>query len=271
MTTMTRGPLPARVYWTRRLLLVAVVVGLVLTGVGVVKVAGGDQAPPDQARLAGSTDDVPDDTAAEEPDDEPTARVKNGRGEGDGPGKKQRKKDRGPVLASPEGPCVDRDIAVTPTARKTVAGGPVTFTLQLRSILSAACTWEVSPDSLTVKIRSGDDDIWFSSDCRRSIPTRDVVLRNNSTTEVEVTWSARRSDDGCTRYTDWAMPGWYFVEAAALAGEPSNLHFQLTRPEPDVVTETVPPKNGGKNRDGKNRDGKDRNGKNRDGDDRDRG
>ncbi len=171
MTSMTRGPLPARVYWTRRLLLLAVVVGLVLTGVGVVKVAGGDPSPPDQAQLAGSSADVRDDPVVEEPDDEPTGRVKNGRGEGDGPGRSKRKKDRGPVLASPEGPCVDRDIAVTPTARTTVAGGPVTFTLQLRSILSAACTWEVSPDSLTVKIRSGDDDIWFSTDCRRSIPS----------------------------------------------------------------------------------------------------
>ena len=265
MTTMTRGPLPARVYWVRRLLLLSVVVGLVFTGVGVAKLAAGDPSPPAQARLAGST--TPD-TSVEEPEDEPTAGVKNGRGEGDGPGRRQRK-DRGPVLASPEGPCVDRDIAVTPTARRTVAGGPVTFTLQLRTILSAACTWEVSPDSLTVKIRSGDDDIWFSSQCRRSIPTRDLVLRNNATTEVEVTWSARRSDDGCTRYTDWAMPGWYYVEAAALAGEPSNLHFQLTRPEPDVVTETVPPENDGKNRDGKNRDGKNRDGENRDGENRD--
>lgn len=264
MTTMTRGPLPARVYWARRLLLVSVVVGLVLTGVGVVRLAGGDPSTPDQARLAGSTTDAPDETDAEEPD-ERTGGIKNGRGEGDGPGKKQRQ-DKGPVLASPEGPCVDRDIAVTPTARRTVAGGPVTFTLQLRTILSPACTWEVSPDTLTVKVRSGDDDVWFSTDCRRSIPTRQVVLRNNDTTEVEVTWSARRSDDGCTRYTDWAMPGWYFIEAAALAGEPSDLHFQLTRPEPDVVTETVPPKNDGKNRDGKNRDGQ-----NRDRDGRDQG
>ena len=62
------------------------------------------------------------------------------------------------------------------------------------------------------------------------------------------------------------MPGWYFIEAAALAGEPSDLHFQLTRPEPEVVTETVPPKNDDKKRDDKNRDGE-----NRDGDGRDQG
>ena len=82
---MTRGPLPARVYWTRRLLLVSVVVGLVLTGVGVVKLAGGDPGTPEQARLAGSTTDPSDEGAAGEPDDEPTGRVKNGRGEGTAP------------------------------------------------------------------------------------------------------------------------------------------------------------------------------------------
>ena len=268
MTTLTRGPLPSRVYWARRLLLLSVVVGLVLTGVGVVKLAGGDPREPEQARLAGSATETSAAEAEPEPDPEPTQGVKGTKGTGTGKGKPggKSRQDQGPVLASPEGPCVDRDIAVTPTAKRTVAGGPVTFTLQLRTILSPACTWEVSPHTLTVKIRSGQDDIWFSSQCPRSVPSEDVVLRNNVTTEVEVTWSARRSDDGCTRYSDWAMPGWYYVEAAALAGEPSDLHFQLARPEPEVVTETVPPKNGNKNRGEKNRDGQ-----NRDGNDRDRG
>lgn len=267
MTTLTRGPLPPRVYWARRLVLVSVVVGLLLTGIGVVKLAGGDPDEPARARLAGSgtgTAAVDTEPEAEPP---PTTGVKGAKGTGKNKKKHKGKqvKDQGPVLASPEGPCVDRDIAVTPTAKKTVAGGPVTFTLQLRTIRSPACTWVVSPKTLTVKIRSGKDDIWFSSQCPRAVSYENVVLRNNDTTEVDVTWSARRSDEGCTRYTDWAMPGWYYVEAAALAGEPSDLHFQLTRPEPEVVTETVPPTNGGKNRDGKNRDGKNRDGKNRDG------
>ena len=59
------------------------------------------------------------------------------------------------------------------------------------------------------------------------------------------------------------MPGWYYIEAAALAGEPSDLQFQLTAPEPEVVTETVTPKTEAgtgrrtgtaKNRDGDGRD-----------------
>jgi len=268
MTTLTRGPLPPRVYWARRLLLFSVVVGLVLTGIGAVRIAGGDPSEPEQARLAGSATGNEAAQTDPETDPEPTQGVKGTKGTDadEKPGAKRadqnqgtkQKKDKGPVLASPEGPCVDRDIAVTPTAKETVAGGPVTFTLQLRTILSPACTWVVSPKALTVKIRSGKDDIWFSNQCPRAIPSENVVLRNNATTKVEVTWSARRSDDGCTRYADWAMPGWYYVEAAALAGEPSDLHFELTRPEPEVVTKTVPPKSGAKKQDKNDRDTKNR-------------
>ena len=42
--------------------------------------------------------------------------------------------------------------------------------------------------------------------------------------------------------TTWALPGWYHVAVAALAGEPSDVQFELEKPEPKVVTETVPPK-----------------------------
>jgi hypothetical protein len=130
---------------------------------------------------------------------------------------------------------------VTPTAEETVGGSPVVFTLELRTVQSAACTWEVSPTSLSVKVTSGDDAIWYSSQCPGSIRKQDVVLRNNVTTEVDVTWSAKRSDDECSDDTEWAMPGWYHVEAAALAGEPSDLQFELTAPKRPVETETVAP------------------------------
>lgn len=253
MSTLTRGRLPARVYWTRRIVVLAVLTGLFLGVAQLVRLASGggsgepDRAAPMAAEPSSTTAPTTDPATTE---DEPAAPGKKKR--------KQREKDEGPVLAAPEGPCVDSDIAVTPTTRRTVAGGPVTFVLELRTITSPACTWEVSPQSVTVKITSGKDDIWSSRQCPRAIPTEDVVVRDNVSTEVEVTWSARRSDEGCTRLTDWAMPGWYHVNAAALAGEPSDLQFELTAPEPEVVTETVKPDpdKGRKNRKDRDRDGK---------------
>jgi hypothetical protein len=155
-----------------------------------------------------------------------------------------------PVLATPSGPCLDEDIAVTPEVEKAEAGSRVRIVVGLRTINAEACTWRVSPESLTIKITSGDDDIWSSRECPKAVPTADVVVRRAVTKNVSIYWSARRSDDECSRQTTWALPGWYHVAVAAFAGEPSDLQFELTRPEPKVVTQTVPPqggKNGGKN------------------------
>lgn len=260
MTAMTRGPLPARIYWTRRLVACAVVIGLVVAAAQLVSLAGGGSAsPPDRAApAAADISEAPEATSSAPTPKSATATKQKKKN-------KKKNRDRSPVLAAPEGECSDRDIAVTPTVDDAVGGGPVVFAVELRTIVSPACTWEVSPRSLTVKVTSGKDDIWFSTQCRRAIPTQDVVIRNNVGTTVEVTWSARRSDAGCTRFTEWALPGWYYVEAAALAGEPSDLQFQLTAPDPEVVTETVKPdpkqgKKGKRDRDEK----KQRDGRNRD-------
>jgi hypothetical protein len=151
-----------------------------------------------------------------------------------------------PTLAAPTGPCADEDIAATPEVKKAVAGSPVKIVVGLRTIESEACTWRVSPATLTLKITSGRDDIWSSRECPHAVPKRDVVVRRDVTRNVWVLWSSRRSDDECSRQTSWALPGWYHVAVAALAGEPSDLQFELVRPHAQVVTETAHPENGGK-------------------------
>jgi len=145
-------------------------------------------------------------------------------------------------LPEPDGTCEDEDVAVTPSAKNPVAGRDVRIVLELRTVVSEACTWEVSPETLTLKITSGDDEIWTTRHCPRAVDEEEVTLRRDHTTEVEVTWDARRSDEECSRLTSWALPGWYHVAAAALAGEPSDVQFELERPERDEVTRTVKPK-----------------------------
>ena len=119
---------------------------------------------------------------------------------------------------------------MTPTVDNPVAGRDVRIVLELRTIVSEACTWEVSPETMTLKITSGDDEIWTSRHCPRAVRREEVTLRRDHTTRVEVTWDdARRSDEECSKLTKWALPGWYHVAAAALAGEPSDLQFELER------------------------------------------
>ena len=225
MTALTRGPLPARVYWRRRLLLALLVLWLVVVAVRLLG-PGSDTSPEARPQAAQVAAEPTPDAAEPSVDASDTPSETRERQ----PASREEKRDRGPVLAEPEGVCSDRDVAVTPTVRKPVAGSPVTFTLELRTISTPACTWQVAPSTLTMKITSGDDDIWTSQECPRAVPSEDVVVRNNVGTEIDVTWSGRRSDDDCSRLTEWALPGWYYVDAAALAGEPSDLHFELETP-----------------------------------------
>jgi hypothetical protein len=226
MTSLTRGPLPAKVYWRRRLLLVALGLALVLL---VTNLFGGDDDDKNSgggvaAQLSGDSTDAPSDDPSTQP-------------------KKNKKKNRAPeepVLAQPDGPCADSDILITPSVEAAVAGRPVTVTLELRTATAEACTWRVSANHVALKITSGSDEIWTSRQCPRAVPVQDVVVRRDVTTFVDVPWKARRSDEGCPVQTDWARIGTYYVAAAALGGEPAEARFELEAPSPEVI---APPAN----------------------------
>ena len=229
MTSLTRGPLPARVYWVRRILVLGTALLLVLA-IGRVLTGGSDasSAPGKAAQLA--ADPTPTATSAT-PTATPTRIQQPGKG----------KTSHAPVLAQPDGPCSGDDIAVEPDVRKPVAGQDVDIVLRLRTLTADACTWRVSHDSLTLKITSGKDDVWSSRECPRAIPRSTVVVRKAVSTSVEVTWNSRRSDDTCSRLTEWAMPGYYHVVAAALAGEPTDAQFRLDAPTGQQITRSPSP------------------------------
>jgi hypothetical protein len=233
--TRPRGPLPRRVYWVRRLMVLGTAV-LLVVALGRILTSGSDASDPaasDRARRA-----------AAEPSSGPTAEETT---------KKRKTKKRGgqgrasetapptPVLAQPTGPCANEEILANPVVTEAIGGSDVMIAVELRTQVTAACTWTVSPESLTLKITSGDDDIWSSRECPRAVPTRHLVVRQAVATKVGVRWNAKRSDDVCSTATDWARPGWYHVVAAALAGEPTDVQFELLRPERPVVTRTVSP------------------------------
>ena len=100
---------------------------------------------------------------------------------------------------------------------------------------------------MTVTITSGSDFIWSTRECPAAIPVQDVVIRQAVDAPVVVTWKdGRRSDETCSGRTDWARPGFYHVEAAALGGEGTDVQFELVAPTPAVVTQTAEPQQGGK-------------------------
>ena len=238
MTGTTRRRLPARVYWTRRLMVLGIATLLV---VGIARLLGGSSdgssgadraAPAAQTSPRSQTSTLPS---------EPTS------GSTTSSSQHHAKNTATPTpLAMPSGPCAADDVAVTPSVPHPVAGSDISLLLELSTITSPACDWKLSGSTLALRITSGSDLIWTTVQCGRSIPAQDLVLRNTQVTSVRVTWNAKRSEPGCPKMTAWALPGTYHLHVAALGGEPQESTFLLTTPAPPEVTRTAKPQTGTK-------------------------
>jgi hypothetical protein len=245
MSTVTRprGPLPPRVYWTRRLLVAALALALVF---GISHLLGGSPGKSDNPSARPAAASAGSATAGDHrtpgPTTNPTTGSTNASTTANGDGPKSKKDKAGKVkvpLAVPTGPCADSDVVVVPSVDgDAFAGHDVTITLNLRTVESPACTWQVSPESVVVKLSSGSDRIWSTQDCPAAVTEQSVVVRKDHVTKAEVTWSGQRSDDECTRTTDWAQPGFYHAEAAALGSEPEDRQFELMEPVAPTITAT---------------------------------
>jgi len=216
------------VYWRRRLVLIVALVVVVTVVLQLFGGGDGESAEPKASAALSAAETTPQAAAsASGPTAGPTSE----------PSRPTRPKKRTrpvrpiePVLAEPSGPCVDSDVAVTPEVGPAVAGRDTDVVLSLRTLTAEACTWTVSPRTLSVKITSGNDDIWFSQHCPAAIPAQEVTVRRAVSTPITLEWNARRSDEDCSARAGWAMPGFYHVTAAALGGEPDDVQFELAAP-----------------------------------------
>lgn len=231
-----RGALPARVYWVRRALVLGVVCLLVF-GIGRL-LGGGSEGPVEPAAQPAAA--VGSSSAS--PSAVSTADAQSGLAGTTAKPAGKPTKVRVP-LATPTGPCQDADVRVVPLLQENAyAGGDVRLTLRLTTFVSPACNWEVTPDSIVLKLTSGSDRIWSTQDCPSAVPKEPVVLRTRKATLVDVIWPGRRSDADCSRNTQWAEPGYYHVAAAAMGSEPASQQFQLLPPAPVTITPTPTPR-----------------------------
>ena len=214
------------------------VVGIaLLLVVGIAKMLGGssDGSSGDAARNVADTTPAPDPTTS----GAPVTQGPTTPGDHQGKGKKVDDPATRPVM--PSGPCDASDVAITPSVPKPIAGDDIKLVLDISSVSTPACTWTLSPRTTAVKITSGSDLIWTSVECPKTIPRRDLVVRQDDPVRVKLTWNAMRSEPGCRGLTQWALPGTYHLQVAALAGQPQDVTFLLTAPSPAEVTKTAHP------------------------------
>lgn len=234
--TRPRRPLPRRVYWTRRILVLGVALALVF-GIARLLDRGGDGAAPAAVQAGSSVTS-------------PSAGLSAGATPGTGPTstrtpaierpQKTRHKPRKvkTPLAVPTGPCEDSDVRVEPSIDHAYAGQGVQVALNLTTVDAPACNWEVTPRSVVLKITSGSDRVWSTQDCPRAVMPASVVVRKDHQTKVNVVWNGQRSDSECSRTTSWALPGYYHAIAAAFGSEPTDTQFYLGTPPRPTITPT---------------------------------
>ncbi|MBF4162601.1 hypothetical protein [Nocardioides acrostichi] len=224
-----RAPVPQAVYWRRRAVVLVAVLALVGGLTGLLRLITGTGGGAEQATQAGArTTPGPTSDTSSGPATATGSASAEQRG---ADGSKRGGKEETAPPAQPNGECAPSDISVRPVVDGAVEGEPVSLRLVMRTKVSPACTFEVTPRSITVKITSGSDDIWSTLECSQAVPKKDLVLRSAQASTVSIQWGARRSDGECSRYSAWALPGYYHVEAAALGGEPRDRQFRLLSPD----------------------------------------
>lgn len=224
MSTVTRprGPLPARVYWTRRVLVVLLAFALVF---GIARLLGGSgSAPSGAAAPVGSTPTpTTSPSLATSAAVQPTPSSSVAATAGPQGGKKAAS-----TLAMPTGPCDDADVRVTPDIRDAQEGGPITIVLKLTTAEAAACTWQVSPETVFLTIERKGREVWTSQQCPDVITTQDVVPRKEHADKVRLTWSSQESDEGCTSAPPYVTKGVYTATAVARGSVvPVELRFSV--------------------------------------------
>ena len=184
-----RGPLPASVYWRRRLVtlgiafLVAVVAWRACGagGAPTVQVSQSPSPPVSSAPSPSSVSPSPSPTASPTP--------------------------------APGGPCRTTDLVVNARAdAQAYPGGrrPV-LTISLTNRGAAPCTYDVGQANREIRVFSGNDRVWSSDDCSPGGAHEVVTLASGKPAAFSVTWSRKRSAPGCPSGTREAVPGTYRV------------------------------------------------------------
>lgn len=199
MSTLLRptGSLPSRVYWRRRIVVLAVLVIVVVLGVVLVQKVGGSgdaKAPAPGASGGTSTTPTPTPTG--------TAGV--------------------PI-------CTKDMLATTLEANGTefAAGSEPAFTVTMTNSSETPCLVDVSAETRVVTVTSGPARVWGSSDCAAKAKPKTLLVGAGRSEASTLTWDRTRSEKGCPRKGVEAKAGTYRASATVLGVASKEIVFRL--------------------------------------------
>lgn len=208
------GPMPAAVYWRRRLLVLGLLVALVGGGSWVGSaLIGGRGAPAEAAtvqRPAGGPPAldqvVPSPAAVQLPGSSPQP---TGQPAGQPAGQAA-----GPAAPADGGPCTDDmiDLQVRPQTPSAPAGTAVTVELVVTNTSPVACTRALDPQLQEVVLLDGSGArLWGSNDCQPASSSDTRTLAPGQAVAFPVRWTGRTSQPGCTAARTTPAPGDYVL------------------------------------------------------------
>lgn len=218
------GPLPPSVYWTRRIIVLALlalviwlIVSLLTPDKPAKNRADGSPWTPTAGRRAipaamgastpGGSDSRLPDVSPDRPTSPPTPDP-----------------DRRTTACTSE----SLDTAIYAAEKGDVsAGSPVPVVVEFSNPDADPCVLTVDATKFRVRITSGSDLIWDTADCPSLVRKTRSTLKDDHSATVTVTWPGTRSDEGCSTEDAPVLPGWYRAEIL-LNGKPSaSTQFRL--------------------------------------------
>lgn len=188
------GPLPPRVYWIRRVVVLAVaLVVVILTATIVAKIAGGGSA-------SGADGPVAD------PKPSPTDAAASGL----------------PADCS-EG---DLDLNLAADRSSFSSEQNPRFTVELKNRGEAPCLIDANAQTLAVDVISGKDQIWSSDFCVEA-KSELLLLDPKDVHSVAIDWDRGRNDAKCSKNNGEAKPGTYRASARIGDAVSKELVFTL--------------------------------------------
>ncbi|MDQ2625097.1 MAG: hypothetical protein M3Y20_08060 [Actinomycetota bacterium] len=194
------GPEPARVYWTRRLLILG---ALIVAATLVWTLVQGSGTPSDAKAGASPTAQ-----ASGSPDGEATADDKTGAA----------------------APCAAENLELSVEAsRNSYPGGASpSFTVKVTNTGEAGCTVDVGEASRELLVTSGKDRIWSSLDCDAGEDaSRNLLLGAGKSDTHEASWDRIRSDDKCSEGLPTPRPGTYKAQVKLNGAKSEQATFTL--------------------------------------------
>jgi hypothetical protein len=207
------GALPARVYWRRRLLVLALLLAVLGGGtwLGIALLTGGDG---DLATAAASSERTTARVPALDRVVPPVARVAT-------PTPAEvplATEDTGAVAPAPTGPvaggpCTDEMIALTVRAPGTVAvGSKPTLELVVTNVSAVPCTRTLDKAQQEIALFDGAGTrVWGSNDCFPEASSDLRTLAPGETLAFPLVWGGLTSEPGCTATRATPSPGTYVL------------------------------------------------------------